>query len=123
MTIPSDTQRQTRARILAFMLVSAVLLAAVAGTADAASRSKCRNNPENYSMYHGKCLSDKRIEQLKERAGVDDNGIDANNGSELGDDNGNDGPEIGDDNGNNGVELGDDNGNDGVEVGDDNGAL
>ncbi len=81
------------------MFVSAVLLVAAAGAADAASRSKCRNDPENYSMYHGECLSDKRIEQRKERAGADDNWIDANNGSELGDDNGTDGPEIGDDNG------------------------
>jgi hypothetical protein len=89
-TILSDTQRQTWARVLALVFVSAVLLVAAAGAADAASRSKCRNDPENYSMYHGKCLSDKRIEQLKERAGVDDNGIDANNDPELRDDNGND---------------------------------
>lgn len=59
--------RRGWARVLLALFVSASLLAGVAGAADAAPRAKCRNNPENYSFYRGKCLSDKRIEILKER--------------------------------------------------------
>lgn len=59
--------RQTWARVLLALFMSASLLAGIASTADAAPRAKCRNNPENYSFYRGKCLSDKRIEVLKER--------------------------------------------------------
>lgn len=52
--------------MLAALFLSACLLTALAAPADAAPRSKCRNNPENYSFYHGKCMSDKRIERLQD---------------------------------------------------------
>lgn len=53
--------------ILMVACVMAVMLVGVVGTANAAPASKCRNNPENFSKFHGKCLSDKKIERLKER--------------------------------------------------------
>lgn len=49
------------------LFVSASLLAGIAGSVDAAPRAKCRNNPENFSFYKGKCMSDRQIERLKER--------------------------------------------------------
>lgn len=49
------------------LFVSASLLVGIAGSADAAPRAKCRNNPENFSFYKGKCMSDKQIERIKER--------------------------------------------------------
>ena len=55
------------ARVLAVLFVAASVLAGAAGTAEAAPMSKCRNNPENFEVYRGKCMSDKRIEKLKER--------------------------------------------------------
>ncbi len=64
MTILSDAQRQVWAKVLAGAVLSASLLISAAGAADAAPRAKCRNNPENYSFFHGKCLSDQRIERL-----------------------------------------------------------
>ena len=67
MSITALTSREGRARILAALFLSASLLTAIAAPADAAPRSKCRNNPENFSFYHGKCMSDKRIEKLEER--------------------------------------------------------
>jgi len=42
------------------------MMAMAAGGADAAPMRKCRNSPENYDRYHGKCLSDRRIERLTE---------------------------------------------------------
>ena len=69
MGISALTSREGRARILAGLFLSASLLMAISAPADAAPRSKCRNNPENYSFYHGKCMSDKRIEKIKEKKG------------------------------------------------------
>ena len=66
MNLLADGGRQTRSRVLATLFVAASLLAAASNPADAAPARKCRNNPENYSFYHGKCLSDNRIEQLTE---------------------------------------------------------
>lgn len=60
--------KETLVKLLVALFLSASLLIAAVGPADAAVRSKCRTNPENFSFYHGKCLSDKRIEILKERA-------------------------------------------------------
>lgn len=68
MNITSVLSREMRAKLLAALFVSASVLVGVASSADAAPMSKCRNNPENYSLYKGKCLSDNRIEILKERA-------------------------------------------------------
>lgn len=59
------------ARVLAALFVSASLMAGVAGAADAAPVKFCKRNPENYSFYKGKCLSDKRIGILKERANAE----------------------------------------------------
>lgn len=61
--------RQTWARILLALFVSASLMVGAASAADAAPRAKCRNNPENFSFYKGKCMTDKRIERIKERRG------------------------------------------------------
>ena len=66
MIISALTSREGRARLLAGLFLSASLMVAISAPADAAPRSKCRNNPENYSFYHGKCMSDKRIERLQE---------------------------------------------------------
>lgn len=68
MNLTLALRQETWAKLLAALFVSASVLVSVAGSADAAPMSKCRNNPENYSLYKGKCLSDKRIEILKERA-------------------------------------------------------
>ncbi len=67
MTILSEARRGTWAMLFAALFVTATLLVSVAVPADAASRAKCRNHPENFSFFHGKCLSDKRIERIKER--------------------------------------------------------
>ncbi|HET7480163.1 MAG TPA: hypothetical protein VFJ72_11670 [Rubrobacteraceae bacterium] len=56
--------KETLAKMLVALFLAASLLIAAVGPADAAARSKCRNNPENFSFFHGKCLSDKRIEKL-----------------------------------------------------------
>lgn len=61
--------RQTVAKVLTGLFLAASVLAAAPGPADAAPMSKCRNNPENFSVFRGKCMSDKRIEILKERRG------------------------------------------------------
>ena len=57
------------AKVLTGLFLSASVLAAVPGPADAAPMSKCRNNPENFSRFHGKCMSDKRIEKIQDRRG------------------------------------------------------
>ena len=67
-TILSDAHRESRSKMLAVLFVSATMLMAAAGAVEAAPRAKCRHNPENFAFFHDKCLSDKRIEQLKERA-------------------------------------------------------
>ncbi len=73
MPVLSNIRRKVLAKILVILFVSATLLGSAAGAADAAPRAKCRNNPENYSFYKGKCLSDKRVEILKERrSGAED---------------------------------------------------
>ena len=72
MSITALTSREGRAKLLAGLFLSASLMVAISVPADAAPRSKCRNNPENYSFFHGKCMSDKRIEKIKDRR--DDNG-------------------------------------------------
>ena len=59
--------RTAAAKALAALFLAASLMAGAAASAGAAPMSKCRNNPENYSRYHGKCLSDNRIEVLKDR--------------------------------------------------------
>jgi hypothetical protein len=59
--------RATMARALAALFLAASVLAGMAGPADAARMSKCRNNAENFEVYRGKCMSDKRIERIKER--------------------------------------------------------
>ena len=56
--------KEALAKMLLILFLAASMLVAAVGPADAAARSKCRNNPENFSFFHGKCLSDKRIEQL-----------------------------------------------------------
>lgn len=63
----SAERRSMWAKVLLTLFVSATMLIGVAGSADAATRSKCRTNPENFSFYRGKCMTDKRIEFLKER--------------------------------------------------------
>ncbi|HKH11978.1 MAG TPA: hypothetical protein VKA73_12635 [Rubrobacter sp.] len=65
MSVSALTSREGRARLLAALFLSASLLTALAAPADAAPRSKCRTNPERYSFFHGKCMSDKRIERLQ----------------------------------------------------------
>ena len=67
MSISALTSREGRARILAGLFVSASLMVALAGPADAAPRSKCRTNPENFSFYQGKCMTDRNIERLQDR--------------------------------------------------------
>jgi len=62
------------AKVLTGLFLSASVLAAVPGPADAAPMSKCRNNPENFSRFHGKCLTEKRIEILKDRRAEDHHG-------------------------------------------------
>lgn len=127
MTMMGDGIRRSWARALLALFATAILMASAAASADAAPMSKCRNDPENYGRYHGKCLSDKRIEVLKERAsGVEDNGVDANDspddhGADLDDDHGND---ASDDHGNddNAADVNDDNGVDANDGPDDNGA-
>ena len=57
------------AKALTALFLAASVLAGTAATADAAPMSKCRNNPENFSRFHGKCMSDKRIEKIQERRG------------------------------------------------------
>lgn len=71
--------RKTLAKILTGLFLSASVLAAAPGTADAAPMSKCRNNPENFKVFRGKCMSDKRIEILKERRGGGRGGEDGPN--------------------------------------------
>ena len=66
MSVSTLTGREGRARLLAALFLSASVLTALAAPADAAPRPTCRNNPQNYSFYHGKCMSDKRIERLQE---------------------------------------------------------
>jgi hypothetical protein len=68
MTILSDAHKQAWARILMTLFVAATLLVSVAGSAQAVPAKVCKRHPENFSFFHGKCLSDKRIEVLKERA-------------------------------------------------------
>jgi hypothetical protein len=67
MSISALTSREGRAKLLAGLFLSASLMVAVAAPADAAPRAKCRNNPENYSFYKGRCLSDNQIERIKDR--------------------------------------------------------
>lgn len=57
-------RRETRAKLLAALFVSASLFVGVAGTADAAPMIKCKRNPENFKVFRGKCLSDRQIERL-----------------------------------------------------------
>ena len=57
------------AKALTALFLAASVLAGMAASADAAPMSKGRNNPENFSRFHGKCMSDKRIEKIKERRG------------------------------------------------------
>ena len=110
MTMMGDGIRRSWARALLALFAAAILTASAAASADAAPMSKCRNNPENYSRYHGKCHSDKRIEVLKERAsGAEDNGVDAN---DQADDNGVDANDEADDNGVDANDGPDDNGTD-----------
>jgi len=59
-----DGIRRAWARALLALFVAATLTMMAAGGADAAPMRKCRNNPEHFSHFHGKCLSDKRIERL-----------------------------------------------------------
>lgn len=66
--------RKTMARVLTGLFLSASVLAAAPGPADAAPMSKCRNNPENFSRFHGKCMSEKRIEKIRNRGGEDRHG-------------------------------------------------
>lgn len=61
-------RKEALAKVLLALFLSASVMASVAAPADAAPRAKCRTNPENFSFFHGKCMSDKRIEILKERA-------------------------------------------------------
>ncbi|HEX2728334.1 MAG TPA: hypothetical protein VHM16_01185 [Rubrobacteraceae bacterium] len=56
--------KEALAKVLLALFLSATLLIAAVGPADAAARSKCRTNPENFSFFHGKCLSDRQIERL-----------------------------------------------------------
>lgn len=56
--------RRAWARALLALFVAATMMAMAASGADAAPMRKCRNNPENFDRYHGKSLSDKRIERL-----------------------------------------------------------
>jgi hypothetical protein len=65
------------AKVLTALFLAASVLAGTAASADAAPMSKCRNHPENFSRFHGKWMSDKRIEKIKERRdhrGGDDHG-------------------------------------------------
>lgn len=57
------------AKALTALFLAASVLAGTAATADAAPMSKCRNNPEKFSRFHGKCMSDKRIEKIRDRGG------------------------------------------------------
>jgi len=57
------------AKVLTALFLAASVLAGTAATADAAPMSKCRNHPENFSRFHGKCMSDKRIEKIQDRRG------------------------------------------------------
>ena len=57
------------AKVLTALFLAASVVAGTAAPADAAPMSKCRNTPQNYSRYHGKCLTEKRIEILKDRRG------------------------------------------------------
>jgi hypothetical protein len=63
------TSRTTTAKALTALFLAASVLAGTAATADAAPMSKCRNNPENFSRFHGKCMSEKRIEKIQDRRG------------------------------------------------------
>lgn len=77
MNLTLALRRETRAKLLAALFVSASVLVGVAGSADAAPMSKCRNNPENFEVFRGKCLSDRQIERIKDRRddrGRDDHG-------------------------------------------------
>ena len=68
MSLLISAERRTMwAKALVTLFLAATMLMGVAGSADAAPRSKCRTNPENFSFYRGKCMTDKRIEFLKER--------------------------------------------------------
>ena len=64
MTIMGIEGRQTLARMLLALFVTVSLMLTALAPADAAPRAKCRNHPENFSFFHGKCLSDKKIERL-----------------------------------------------------------
>jgi hypothetical protein len=57
------------AKALTALFLAASVMAGTAAAADAAPMSKCRNNPVKFSRFHGKCLSDKRIEKIQERRG------------------------------------------------------
>lgn len=72
MNLTLALSRETRAKLLATLFVSATMLVGVAGTADAAPMSKCRNNPENFKVFRGKCMSDRQIERIKDRGGRED---------------------------------------------------
>lgn len=61
--------RATMAKVLTALFLAASVLAGAAANADAAPMSKCRNNPENFSVYRGKCMSDQRRERLEHRGG------------------------------------------------------
>ena len=67
MNLMLEARRQILAKMLVGLFVCVTLLVGVAGAADAAPISKCRNNPENFSFFRGKCMSDRQIERLQER--------------------------------------------------------
>ena len=68
------TGRSTMAKALTALFLAASVLAGTAAAADAAPMSKCRNNPENFSRFHGKCMSEKRTEKIRDRGGEDPHG-------------------------------------------------
>lgn len=51
-------------RITATVLVAMSLLGASGGVASAAPRDKCANNPENFQIVNGQCVSDGKAEKL-----------------------------------------------------------
>ena len=52
-------------RITATVLLTLSVVGSSAGIATAAPRDKCANNPENFQVVNGQCVSDGKAEKLR----------------------------------------------------------
>lgn len=64
-SVKEGTMSSTTKRVTATVLLTLSLMASAGSMASAAPRDKCANDPENFQIVNGQCVSDGRAEKLR----------------------------------------------------------